>query len=124
MNQPQKGRLQLNEGSRIRLRPEYRNHIWSYDFVYHRTDDGKVFTTLNILDEYNKSLATRMKRKLNSTDFVGVLTDLFIFHNIPAFIRSDNGPEFIAEAVRKRINAVGANTAYIEPGPPWENGYC
>ena len=114
----------MNEGSRIRLRPEYRNHIWFYDFVYHRTDDGKVFTALNIPDEYNKSLATRMKRKLNSTDVVGVLTDLFIFHDIPAFIRSDNGPEFIAEAVRKRINAVGANTAYIEPGPPWENGYC
>ncbi len=89
------------------------------------TDDGKVFRTLNILDEYSREcLAIRVKRKLNSTDVVDVLTDLFIIRGVPAFIRSDNGPEFVAKAVRAWINAVGSKTAYIVPGSPWENGYC
>jgi transposase InsO family protein len=124
MKQPKKGRLWLNDGSCIRLRPEYRNHVWSYDFVHHRTDDGRAYRMLNILDEYSREcLAIRVKRKLNSTDVIDVLTDLFILRGVPAYIRSDNGPEFVAEAVRKWIKAVGTRTAYIEPGSPWENGY-
>ena len=88
------------------------------------TDDGKVFRTLNILDEYSREcLAIRVKRKLNSTDVVDVLTDLFIMRGVPAFIRSDNGPEFVAKAVRAWINAVGSKTAYIVPGSTWENEY-
>ena len=82
-------------------------------------------TTLNILDEFSREcLAIRVNRKLNSVDVIDVLTDLFILRGVPAFIRSDNGPEFIAEAVQKWIKAVGAKTAYIVPGSPWENGYC
>ena len=123
--QPKKGRLWLNDGSCVRLRPEYRNHVWSYDFVHCRTDDGKVFRTLNILDEFSREcLAIKVDRKLNSTNVIDALTDLFILRGSPAFIRSDNGPEFIAQAVRDWIAAVGAKTAYIEPGSPWENGYC
>ncbi|WP_321831288.1 IS3 family transposase [Thalassovita sp.] len=123
--QPKKGRLWLNDGSCVRLRPEYRNHVWSYDFVHCRTDDGKVFRTLNIIDEHSREcLAIKVQRKLNSTDVINVLTDLFILRGAPAFIRSDNGPEFVAQAVRDWITAVGAKTAYIEPGSPWENGYC
>ncbi len=123
--QPQKGRLWLNDGSCVRLRPQYRDHVWSYDFVHHRTDDGRSFRTLNIIDEYSREcLAIRVKRKLNSTDVIDTLTDLFIIRGIPAYIRSDNGPEFVAQAVRDWIKAVGAKTAYIEPGSPWENGYC
>jgi transposase InsO family protein len=80
---------------------------------------------LNILDEYSRECLTiRVSRKLNSTDVMDTLTDLFILRGVPAYIRSDNGPEFIAEAVRSWINAVGAKTAYINPGSPWENGYC
>ena len=125
MKQPKKSRLWLNDGSCVRLRPEYRDHVWSYDFVHHRTDDGKVFRTLNILDEFSREcLAIRVNRKLNSVDVIDVLTDLFILRGVPAFIRSDNGPEFIAETVQKWIKAVGAKTAYIVPGSPWENGYC
>ena len=125
MKQLKKGRLWLNDGSCVRLRPEYRNHVWSYDFVHHRTDDGRAFRTLNILDEHSREcLAIRVKRKLNSTEVIDALTDLFILRGVPAYIRSDNGPEFIAEAVRDWIKAVGAKTAYIEPGSPWENGYC
>ena len=125
MKQPKKGRLWLNDGSCVWLRPEYRDHVWSYDFVHCRTNDGKVFRTLNILDEFSRECLTiRGRRKLNSTDVIDALTDLFIIRGVPAFIRSDNGPEFIALAVRDWINAVGAKTAYIEPGSPWENGYC
>jgi transposase InsO family protein len=92
--------------------------------VHHRTDDGRVFRTLNLIDEFTREcLAIRVKRKLNSIDVIDVLTDQFILRGVPSYIRSDNGPEFIAEAVRKWISAVGANTAYIEPGSPWENGY-
>ena len=124
MKQSKKGRLWLNDGSCLRLRPAYRDHVWSYDFVHHRTDDGRAFRTLNIIDEYTReSLAIRVRRKLNSIDVIDVLTDLFILRGVPAYIRSDNGPEFVADAVRKWINAVGARTAYIEPGSPWENGY-
>jgi len=106
MKQPKKGRLWLNDGSCVRLRPEYRDHVWSYDFVHHRTDDGKVFRALNILDEHSREcLAIRVKRKLNSTDVIDALTDLFILRGVPAFIRSDNGPEFVAETVRNWIKA-------------------
>ena len=88
-------------------------------------DDGKVFRTLNILDEFSREcLAIKVDRKLNSTNVIDALTDLFIMRGSPAFIRSDNGPEFIAQAVRQWIAAVGAKTAYIEPGSPWVNGYC
>ncbi|MDB4164625.1 IS3 family transposase [bacterium] len=125
MKQPKKGRIWMNDGSCVRLRPEYQNHVWSYDFVHHRTDDDRAFRTLNILDEYSREcLAIRVKRKLNSIEVIDALTDLFILRGIPAYIRSDNGPEFIAEALRDWIRAVGAKTAYIEPGSPWENGYC
>ena len=125
MKQAKRGWLWLNDGSCIRLKPECKDHVWSYDFVHHRTDDGRAFRTLNILDEFSREcLAIRVKRKLNSTDVVDALTDLFILRGVPAFIRSDNGPEFIAEIVRNWIAAVGTKTAYIEPGSPWENGYC
>ena len=125
MKQPKRGRLWLNDGSCIRLRPERIDHVWSYDFVHHRTEDGRAYRMLNIIDEFSREcLAIRVKRKLNSTDVIDALTDLFIVQGVPAYIRSDNGPEFIADAVRQWIKAVGAETAYIEPGSPWENGYC
>jgi transposase InsO family protein len=123
--QKKKGRLWLNDGSCVRLRPERPNHVWSYDFVQDRTADGRVYRTLNIIDEYTReALMIRVDRKLNSTDVLEVLTDLFILRGPPDYIRSDNGPEFIAQKVRDWIAAVGAQTAYIEPGSPWENGYC
>jgi transposase InsO family protein len=120
--QAKKGRLWLNDGSCVRLRPERPNHAWSYDFVQDRTHDGRIFRMLNIIDEFTKeALTIRVERKLNSTDVVDALTDLFILRGPPEYIRSDNGPEFIAEKVRTWIAAVGAKTAFIEPGSPWEN---
>ena len=123
--QPQRGRLWLNDGSCVRLRPERPNHVWSYDFVEDRTHNGRKFRMLNVIDEFSREcLAIRVERKLNSSAVVDVLCDLFILRGVPGHIRSDNGPEFIAKAVRDWIAAVGAKTAYIEPGSPWENGYC
>lgn len=123
--QAKKGRLWLNDGSCVRLRPERPNQVWSYDFVQDRTRDGRAYRTLNIIDEFTReALMIRVKRKLNSTDVVDALTDLFILRGPPEFIRSDNGPEFVAQKVRDWIAAVGAKTAFIEPGSPWENGYC
>ena len=123
--QPKKGRLWLNDGSCIRLRPEHPNHVWSYDFVEGRTHNGRKFRMLNIIDEFTlECLAIRIDRTLNSTDVIDVLSDLFILRGVPGHVRSDHGPEFIAKAVRAWISAVGAKTAFIEPGCPWENGYC
>ena len=123
--QPKKGRLWLNDGSCVRLRPEHPNHVWSYDFVEGRTHNGRKFRMLNIIDEFTREcLVIRIGRKLNSTDVIDTLSDLFILRGVPGHVRSDNGPEFIAKVVREWIVAVGAKTAFIEPGSPWENGYC
>jgi len=120
-----RGWLWLNDGSFVHLRPERPDHVWYYDFVQDRTADGRVYRTLNVIDEYTrKALMICVDRKLNSTDVVDALTDLFILRGPPEYIRSDNGPEFIAQKVRDWIAAFGAKTAYIEPGSPWENGYC
>ncbi len=123
--QPKRGRLWLNDGYCVRLRPERLNHVWSYDFVEGRTHNGRKFRMLNVIDEFTREcLCIRIDRKLKSTDVIDVLSDLFILRGVPGHIRSDNGPEFIAKAVRNWITAVGARTAFIEPGSPWENGYC
>ena len=122
--QPKRGRLWLTDGSCIRLRPEYRNHVWSYDFVAYRTHDGRKFRILNVIDEFtHECLAIRVDRKLKAIDVIDVLSDLFILRGVPTHIRSDNGPEFVAKAVQTWITAVGAKTAYIERGSPWENGF-
>jgi len=122
--QPKRGRLWLNDGSCIRLRPEYKDHVWSYDFMIARTADGRSFRILNIIDEYTREcLAIDVKRKITSQDVIDVLFELCIFRGIPEHIRSDNGPEFTAKAVRKWLERLGVKTLFIEPGSPWENGY-
>jgi putative transposase len=122
--QPKRARLWDGDGSCMRLRPEHRNHVWSYDFVEARTHDGRKFRMLNVLDEFTREcLAIRVDRKLKAVDVIDVLSDLFILRGVPAHIRSDNGPEFIAKSVQSWIAAVGVRTAYISPGSPWENGY-
>src|SRR3954469_11320522 len=123
--QPKRGRLWLNDGSCVRLRPEHPNHVWSYDFVEDRTHDGGKYRMLNVIDEFTREcIAIRVNRKLKAVDVIDVLSDLFILRGVPSHIRSDNGPEFIAKALRDWIAAVGARTAYIMPGSPSENGYC
>jgi len=122
--QPKRGRLWLTDGSCIRLRPQRSNHVWSYDFLEDRTHDGRRYRMLNVIDEFTREcLAIRVDRKLKAVDVIDVLSDLFILRGVPQHIRSDNGPEFVAKAVQEWITAVGAQTAYIERGSPWENGY-
>lgn len=122
--QPKRGRLWLNDGSCVRLRPEHRDHVWSYDFVKDHTADGKAFRVLNIIDEYSREcLVTLVDHKIKSEDVLDQLFNLFVFRGIPEHIRSDNGPEFTARAVRKWLNRLGVKTLFIEPGSPWENGY-
>ena len=122
--QPKRGRLWLNDGSCIRLRPEHKDHVWSYDFMVERTTDGRAFRVLNIIDEFTReSLRSKVNRKISSQDVIDELFNLFIFRGIPEHIRSDNGPEFTARAVRKWLNRLGVKTLFIERGSPWENGY-
>jgi len=122
--QPKTGWLWLNDGSCIRLRPERANHVWAYDVVEDRTHEGRKFRMLNVIYEFtHECLAIRVARKLKATDVIDVQSDLFILRGVPSHVRSDNGPEFVAQAVQDWIRAVGAKTAYIAPGSPWENGY-
>ena len=122
--QPKRGRLWLNDGSCIRLRPEYRDHVWSYDLVMARTYDGRAFRILTIIDEYTREcLAILVNRHISSQDVIDQLYYLFLFRGIPEHIRSDNGPEFTARVIRDWLNRLGVKTLFIEPGSPWENGY-
>jgi putative transposase len=122
--QPKRGRLWLNDGSCIRLRPTHRNHVWSYDFVKDRTHDGRAYRMLTVIDEFTREcLAIRVGRRLDSTDVLDCLADLMVERGIPEHIRSDNGSEFTAKAVREWLERLGVRTLFIEPGSPWENGY-
>jgi len=118
--QPKRGRLWLNDGSCVRLRPVHKGHVWSYDFVQDRTHEGKVFRMLCITDEFTREChAIRVERRLNSRDVLDELGELFVHHGPPEHIRSDNGPEFIATALRESLTWLGTKTLYIEPGSPW-----
>ena len=122
--QPKRKRLWLNDGSCIRLRPEHKEHVWSYDFVMARTAEGRAFRMLNIIDEYTRECLTIVvRRRITSQDVIDRLFELFIFRGIPEHIRSDNGPEFTAKAIRGWLDRIGVKTLFIEPGSPWENGY-
>ena len=122
--QPKRRRLWLNDGSIIRLRALYPDHVWSYDFVMHHTSDNRKFRMLTIIDEFTREcLAIDVGRSLTRESVLDKLTDLFIQRGIPEHIRSDNGSEFTAKAVRKWLKALDVKTLYITPGSPWENGY-
>jgi len=122
--QPRRARLWLNDGSCIRLRPEHKDHVWSYDLMVSRTADGRAFKLLAILDEYTREcLAIAVQRRITSQDVIDHLFDLLVLRGIPEHIRSDNGPEFTAREVRRWLSRLGVKTLFIEPGIPWENGY-
>ncbi len=123
--QPKRGRLWLSDGSCVRLRPERPNHVWAYDFVQDRTHDGRVLRMLVVVDEFTREcLAIRVGRRLGSDEVLEVLAGLFGARGAPEHVRSDNGPEFAAKAVRGWLARLGVGTLFIEPGSPWENGYC
>jgi putative transposase len=122
--QPRRGRLWLNDGSCVRLRPTHTDHVWSYDFVAARTSDGRPLRLLTMMDEYSREcLAIDVARQLSSEDVLDRLARLFMARGIPEHIRSDNGSEFTARAVRGWLGRLGVGTLFIAPGSPWENGY-
>jgi transposase InsO family protein len=122
--QIKKRRLWLSDGSCMRLRAEHKDHVWSYDFVEDRTMDGRKIRFLNIIDEAtHECLASVPKRNWRSVDVIEVLSGIMILRGCPEYIRSDNGPEFIAKKLRQWLSKLGVITTYIEPGSPWENGY-
>jgi len=117
--QPKRGRLWLNDGSCTRLRPQHKDHVWSYDFMMGRTAEGRAFRILTIIDEYTREcLAILVDRRITSQTVIEQLFYLFVFRSVPEHIRSDNGPEFTAKAVRRWLNDLDVNTLFIERGSP------
>ena len=122
--QPKKARLWLGNGDCVRHRSEYKDHVWSYDFVHERTKDNRSFRILTVIDEFTReSLGTVVRRRFTSLDVIEVLSELFITRGLPKHIRSDNGPEFTSRAIRQWLNNLEVGPLFIEPGSPWENGY-
>jgi len=122
--QPKRRRLWLNDGSCVRHRPQRKNHVWSYDFVQTRTAEGRAVRLLTLMDEYTREcLAIRVGRKLSSEEVIETLADQFVQRGVPEYLRSDNGPEFVAKTLREWLARLQVQTLYIEPGSPWENGY-
>jgi len=120
-----RGRLWLDDGSCARLGPERRNHVWSYDFVEARTHDGRKVRPMTLIDEFTREcLAIRVARRFDSLGVLETMADVMLMRGVPEHIRSDNGPEMTAKIVRQWLANVGAKTVCIEPGSPWENGYC
>lgn len=123
--QRKKRRLGHSKNGCVRHVAEFKNHVWAWDFVFDRTSNGRSIKWLSIVDEYTREcLALEVNRTMTSDNVLDVLRDLFVIRGVPKHIRSDNGPEFIAQAVRKFLAAAGVETLYIEPGSPWQNGYA
>ena len=122
--QPKRGRLWLNDSSCIRLRPEYPNHVWSYDFVEDRTENNRKLRMLVVIDEFTReSLAIEVAWSFTAAQVAEVLGYLFAVRGVPEHIRSDNGPEFVARVVTRWLYRAGVKTLFIAKGSPWENGY-
>jgi putative transposase len=117
-------RLASSENGVARRRAEYPGHLWSYDFAMDATEDGRRLKMMPVVDEYSREcLALEVERSITSEEVVKTLDRLFAERGAPRFIRSDNGPECIAQAVKRWLAASGVETLYIEPGAPWENAY-
>jgi len=122
--QPRRGRLWLNDGSCLRLRPCWPDHVWAYDFVADRTWDGRSLKRLTVVDESTREcLAIDVERRADSMSVLERLAALFVERGVPDSIRSDNGSEFTARLVRSWLQRLGVKTLFIEPASPWENGY-
>ena len=122
--QHKKLRTGCSENACNRKRPEYYNHVWSYDFLTEKLENGRQVKLLVVIDEFTREcLAIDVNRHIKGPDAVEVLRYLFAVRGEPDFIRSDNGPEFASEAVRKWLKASGVKTLFVAPGSPWENGY-
>lgn len=124
MPQKQVKRRRLGSSANIKNKAEHKNHVWSYDFLFDATQDSRQLKLMPVLDEYTRqSLEIKVERSLTSGDVIRTLARLFDQHGIPTYIRSDNGPEFIAQALRDWLGEIGVKTLFIAPGSPWENGH-
>lgn len=126
---PQKQRKRSRLGTSVngcdRRRAEYKDHVWCWDFVFDRTASGSTLKWLSIVDEHTREcLALKVARGITSEDVIDTLAELFAMRGVPRHIRSDNGPEFIALAIRRWLGQVDVEALYIEPGSPWQNGYA
>jgi putative transposase len=120
-----KRRLGTSENGIVHHRAEHADHVWAWDFVHDRTEDGRPLKFLSIVDEFTREcLALEVRRSFKSGDVIDVLKELFLIRGVPEHIRSDNGPEFIAQAIRAWLGSAQVSTLYIAPGSPWENGYA
>lgn len=108
----------------VRYRATHRNHVWSYDFVTERTEDGRQLKLLVVIDEFTREcLAIEPGRSFTSRDVILTLQYLFAVRGAPEHIRSDNGPEFVAKQIQKWLGEASVRTLYIQKASPWENGY-
>jgi putative transposase len=123
--QPKRARLWLNDGSCVRLRATHKDHVWAYDIVIGWTHDGRPIKLLTLVDEYAREcIAVDVARRMTSQHLLARLAELMVYRGVPDHIRSDNGPEYTALAVRDWLGRVGVKSLFIEPESPWENGYC
>lgn len=123
--QHKRRRLGHSDNSCARRKAEHKNHVWTWDFIHDRTSDGRALKWLSIMDEYTREcLALEIERSITSRRVIDVLAELFRLRGVPRHIRSDNGPEFIARAIRRWLGLAGVEALYVEPGSPWENGYA
>ena len=122
--QRKKRRLGCSAQGIIRHRPEYRNHVWAWDFIFDADVRGRSLKWFGLIDEYTREcLALEVERSMRAVDVIDVLSQVLLIRGVPKHIRSDNGPEFIAQAMRRYHESAGIDTLYIEPGAPWQNGY-
>jgi transposase InsO family protein len=118
-------RLGVAENGCDRRRAQRPNDVWCWDFVFDRTTRGSQLKWLSIVDEYTRECLTlKVSRSITSADVIDTLAELLAMRGVPRHIRSDNGPEFVAWAIRDWLTQVGVCTLYIEPGSPWQNGYA
>lgn len=123
--QHKRRRLGTSDNSCVRHKAEHKDHVWAWDFVHDRTTHGRPLKWLSIVDEYTREcVALEIGRGITAERVIDVLVDLFRIRGVPKHIRSDNGPEFIAHAIRQWLAKAGVETLYVKPGSPWENGYA
>lgn len=123
--QGKKRRLGCSANGIVRHRPQYKDHVWAWDFIHDRDQRNRPLKWFTLIDEYTREcLALEVERSLTSLEVIDVLSQVLLIRGAPGHIRSDNGPEFIAAAMRQFLQTAGVGTLYIEPGAPWENGYA
>lgn len=119
-----KRRLGDSSGGITRRKAEHRNDVWSIDFIFDRTENGRSLKILSVIDEFTREcIALEVERRFTGDDLVSLLRDLFVIRGAPKYIRSDNGPEFISRSVRDFLEFIEVGSSYVEPGSPWQNGY-